>query len=75
MIFRVRTGRFILRSRDPSNGEHNINYAAVYFGVDSGYEMAQKVQTETGILTNVLIDGVTDSLTEGRFVCDTTRQR
>ncbi|MEM7313741.1 MAG: hypothetical protein AAF497_11380, partial [Planctomycetota bacterium] len=50
---------------DPANGEHNINYAAVYFGVDSGYEMAQKVQTESGILNDVTIPGVTDSLSEG----------
>ena len=53
---------------DPVNGEHNINYSAVYFGVDSGFEMAQEVQTDTGIISNLMVDGVADSLTEGALL-------
>ena len=42
---------------DPANGEHNINYSAVYFGVDSGFEMAQEVPTTSGAV-NVTVPGL-----------------
>ena len=45
---------------DPNNGEHNINYAAAYFGLDSGFDMGQKVPTEAGVLEDFTIDGVED---------------